>query len=318
MISFKQLFYIVACILIATSLVACSGWNNGKDNANEYYRSGSTGIEIRFVPNNPPLRIFDDDELRAVLEVFNTGATDIKGGNSRVYLSGFSPDIISGISTHGEQIKELEGKGPYNSRGGYSIMEFKGNIRDLGSKGIDVYEVPIMATVCYLYQTLASPTVCIDSEPFAYSSAEKACQPGFVDNLLGTQGAPVAVTSIKVEPAPRKSLFRISIQNVGGGQVIKSDYSSLDRCNPNDPGGLDYKDEDWVKIEEVKVGGTSIQANCKPLDQGYIKLQNNKAEIYCTLGGISASALTAPMTIKLSYGYRDSIIQKIEIVKTPE
>lgn len=313
------LFNFGLMLLVILSLSGCDYLGtNDADNANGYYRTGSQGLEMNFIPNNPPSRIFDDDDLRVVLEIYNRGATDIKGGNSRIYISGFSPDIITGISTNGEQIKELEGKSPYNSRGGYSITEFKANIRDLGSKDIDVYETPIMATVCYLYETIAAPTVCLDSEPFSYSSAQKACSPGFVDNLMGTQGAPVAITHVEVEPAPRKSLFRITIQNVGGGQVIKSEYSSLDRCNPNDARGLDYNDEDWVKIESVDVGSKSILGSCKPLDSGYIKLQNDRAEMFCTLGGISGAALTSPMTIKLSYGYRDSIRKNVEIVKTPE
>ena len=50
----------------------------------ENYRTGTRGLEMEFGRNSPPAKLYDDEELRVIIELRNRGATDIHGYNSRI------------------------------------------------------------------------------------------------------------------------------------------------------------------------------------------------------------------------------------------
>src|SRR3989304_9633729 len=65
------------------------------------FRTGSQALILTFVPNLPPSRLFDSEEFQAVLDIQNIGAAPLGGPGDRVYLTGFDPNIITGVSTAG-------------------------------------------------------------------------------------------------------------------------------------------------------------------------------------------------------------------------
>ena len=74
----------------------------------------------------------------------------------------------------------------------------------------------------------------------------------------GTQGAPIAVTSVDVDAAPRVTRLRIQISNVGGGTVFKSGGDYLSKCSPYHSAGLRYNDVDYVTLSKgYKPGGVN-------------------------------------------------------------
>ena len=324
-----QLVLLVFVLLLLT--VSCTGIRRGKD-TDEYYRRGSQGLELRFAKNSPPSNLFDNDDFRVSLEIYNKGATTVSGGNNMVYLSGFDTGLISGVTGPGPSyqdyftglIEDLEGKAPSNPEGDYDIIEFGGYIRDLASRNIDIYEPTILATACYSYETVASPTVCIDSDPYSTTDAEKVCTPASVSP--GTQGAPVAVTKIDVEPRPGATQFKIYVQNVGGGTVFRDGYSYLSMCNPYGTDRLNsVSDIDYVYVESVSIGTTAITSSCKPLDrESNLRLSGSASRksgatgfMTCELTGITGPAYRSPLIIVLKYGYRNSISKKVKILQTP-
>jgi hypothetical protein len=317
----------ILVVIIILFLSSCA--SDSRRPGDEHFRTGSEGLVMRFIPNSPPAKIYDEDILSALIEIHNAGATDVSGGNNRLYISGFDPSLITGVDMHGIIIEDLDGKDFDFPDGGYTTIHFEGSLRDLRSRNVEVYEPTLLITACYEYETIANPEVCIDGDPYAVTSEEKVCSAGSSKGA-GTQGAPIAVSSVATEPTRGKSRFKITINNVGGGCVFKDGWDVLDRCNPYDGAQLSMDDINYVRVDEVKVGDTDITSSCKPLQNGYLRIKDNgectnvpggaaqgSGYMICELGGITEPAYTTPLRIKLSYNYRDSITKRIKIVQTP-
>ncbi len=266
---------------------------------------------MSFVPNLPPQRLFDNEKFLAVVDVENKGTYDVGGPGDRIYISGFDPSIIANIRTSGYSLPFLEGRSQFVPQGALDRASFEGVIRSLRAKNIDRFPVRILATACYGYKTIASETICIDPQPLSATTKQKVCYPTAVS--LGTQGAPIAVSDIEVEPSPRRTRFKISVHNVGSGDVFRFGADYLDKCSPfTTPLGFD--EVDYVMVEDVIISGTSIRPTCKPLDDGHMRLTNGRGSIFCEFMTFGEDAYTTPITVILSYGYRNTIFKELEIL----
>lgn len=301
----------VALIVLLLVLVAC-GPKQAEPAQPVDFRTGSQGLAMSFVSNLPPARLFDREPFNAMIQVENKGTSLLGGPGDRIYLSGFDNTIITGINTYGESIPELEGRGPFLPQGGIDSVNFKGTIQSLTGKRIDKYVPTILATACYNYETVASAQVCIEPNPYAATSVQRVCTPSTVSS--GSQGAPIAVTRVEVEPSPGKTRFRIQIQNVGGGDVFRNGGQFIDKCSPYNQ-GLGFDEVDFLQVVEVSVSDQSIRQSCKPLDNTqHIRLTNGQATLFCEFSGMQGqSAYLTPLNIILQYGYRQSIARQVEI-----
>ncbi|MFQ5621702.1 MAG: hypothetical protein ACE5FT_07750, partial [Candidatus Nanoarchaeia archaeon] len=149
---------ILLCLLII--LAGCQGQTRDERRVVNW-RVGNMGLNMRFLPDLPPPRVYDDTELTVVLEVNNMGATPV-GPNDRIYLSGFDPAYITGISTFGLPLEDSEGKTSYNIQGTTQFATFQATPIKLSSRSIDFIPINLLATVCYNYQTVATENVCVD------------------------------------------------------------------------------------------------------------------------------------------------------------
>lgn len=320
---------------------------------------GKNGLVMNFVQNFPQdtYIVGDADELiQIAIDIWNKGSYPLDNDegqknlfkNGIISISGYDPNIIKmeknkankelAAETFNDPNVYLPPASPFNPNGGIYTSRLSGNI----DKGIIVtkYEPTILATVCYPYFTLAAPNVCIDPQPFD-TAQDKVCTIG--SQTLEPQGAPITITRIDQEASRGKIRFKISIENVGTGDVIwttgKEDTLEklIDRCTPNyqkaDTKMLDRKDFDKVQLDEVNVAGKELwkTGKCTPFTDGtnnVIRLFDKKAFIVCTLDvdsalegiGIGAgsdiqSAFTTPLSIKLSYAYKSTISKKITIKK---
>ncbi|MBI2652174.1 hypothetical protein HYX00_01805 [Candidatus Woesearchaeota archaeon] len=320
-----------------TLLILVSGCKGKKDvkKSLEEIRTGSEGITMSFLPNAPPDKIYaeqtDKNEFDVVLELRNKGAYPQPGqGNvGRVYLSGYDSKIIN-FETQGSDdklsadiySKALEGKSTINPNGGLDLVTFKGKV-SYSNLNVEKYEPILLATACYVYETIAGPPVCIDPNPYTTVKEKKVCE--VQDISLSNQGAPIAVTAINEEAFATKTQFKITIKNVGGGDVLKRD-NLKDKCDPfgEQKNKVTREDIDKVWIDEVKVG--SRQIKCSPfVDKrekditGYIRLINGEGFIICEFPKEeykdSKTAFITPLTIKLIYAYRNTAEKKIQIKK---
>lgn len=324
--------------LFLISAILISGCNSGKQDVKkslEEIRTGTEGIALRFLPNAPPDKIHAEEgadplttSFDVVLELRNKGAYPqpgfITSPKGVLYLSGYDQSIMSFIGQNPPvenlERKALEGKSSINPNGGLDLVTFKGVI-NTENLNVEKYEPTLLATACYNYQTVAGPSVCIDPDPYSINE-KKVCQ---VQNIaLNSQGAPIAVTSVNEEAFATKTQFKITIKNVGNGDVIKME--SLSKCAPSGE-KIGRDDIDKVYLVEAKVGSKPL--NCGPFaniqegntrgQAGDIRLINGEGYVICELPssdyGGSKTAYTTPMTINLFYGYRNSIEKKILIKK---
>lgn len=326
-------------ILIITLLVAgCSGPSGvirNSDGTSDYNaRTGGEGLEIKFVRDNPPLITYDTaghDPFPLMIELWNKGSTNIgtvDGKNGYLVLSGIDDNILQGLA-HYKIISNLKGKSPYNSYGGYQIYDFScNNIHGescvtqeseiVMPYGVAEYRPTIQVSACYSYETIATPTICVDGNPYV-GVDNKPCRAGQID-MPGTQGGPVAVTRIEQISMPDAVQFRIDVQNVGRGKVVSTTSIIPPQGNGNHPTPgmcpftLSYEKMD---VLDYQISGYSnwIDANsfsCEPAPSEF-RLVDGKGTIFCNAQLNTKETFQTPLTITLTYGYMESMTQPVTV-----
>lgn len=353
-------FFLILVILISgcKSLSKVTGSKDTKAKTSmQDIRTGTDGISVSFLPNNPPDTIHldstnDKNDITVVVQLDNKGAYPQPGVDTapsgKIYLSGYDKNIIifDDKSLDGKNSLELNklslyGKSPINLNGGSDLATFKGKLIPYEELKVEKYEPILLATVCYNYVTIAGPTVCIDPDPYSTTNQKKVCN--VHDITLTGQGAPVAVVSISEEAFAKKTQFKITIKNVGNGDVIKTTAqqsgisddprpaNSVDKCDPYGSGtGTDNKitreDIDKVYLAEVSIGQQSL--TCYPFSgenvkgvNGFIRLLNGQGSVICeyekTDSGYAGgtTAYTTPLRIVLTYVYKTTAQRPITIMK---
>jgi hypothetical protein len=302
---------IIAIIVLMMVSCAPASPDTLREQAN--FRKGVQGLSLSFMHNSPPTRVFDADTFMIGLEVRNLGATDLRSEDWSLWLTGFDTSLLTVNSITSE---EIFGKSLYNSQGGYFVHSSEASItRD---KITDKYTPTIMATACYRYSTIASGDVCIDPKPYETGDRQKACTPTDLSFSEG-QGGPIAVTNIFVEPSSNHYTLTFYIRNSGGGMVYDVSKGISNPCTK-----IELDERNKIKVSDVKLGGQSIKASCKPSldsDNARLTLSDGQAVLFCRTPDNYLSqqdaAFVTPVTIELEYGYRSSTSRRVEIISSP-
>ena len=307
--------------VIAIFLSGCTGYPRNADIPREIqFRTGSQGLELRF-PADTPTRLYENDMVKFLVEIRNRGAFpqfDERGEfNGFLWVGGYDKSVVELLPQEGHRqldANALEGKSEVNLDGGYSGVVIEGTTFNL-PQGTSYYRTPIIVTATYWYKTIATSTVCIDPNPRSPDIREKVCRITEYGNvaLSGSQGAPVAITNIEEDVTADNLLFKIYVQNVGGGMVI--DENDID----NDPNqGYEWDSLDWVYIKDVSIGNVHLDeaGQCRPDIGEFLKLINGKGYIFCKMSTASIdSVYKAPLNVQLEYAYANSIQRDIEIFR---
>lgn len=274
------------------------------DRGDDNWRTGSEAIRMNFMGNLPPNYIYGGDRFDIYVEIKNVGAAPVSG---ELYLSGYDEGILTGIS-RSTGFSIMEHKTRYNPEGGYTVLNQQGLA--VMPPGVPRHPTTVVATACYNYETLASPTVCIDPNPNKVRTS-RTCSPGSIVGLGSSQGGPVAVSSVVQESRLGVVTFRIYLTNVGGGKVL--DASKTHYCmSPY----LSFADEDIVYVESVSLG-TGAHLSCNPAQGDGIRLQNGRTGFLICTGSVDENVMdpyTTTLNIKLHYGYMQSISRPVTIV----
>jgi len=302
-------FLVVIGLLFLTS---CGSSSSSSTNPLTADRTGSQGLEPSFITNSPPSVVYaEDGSFPVTVEVKNKGAFPQEGDGSLtgdIYFVGFDSDIIQNLNQVTVEFDEEEAKTSLNPEGGLDVESSEATI-DTGffeSANIDNYEASINAILCYTYKTFASIDVCIDPNPNRNPTNLDTCSPGLTGG--GTQGAPIAVSSVDSIPQKGKARFVITISNVGGGQVIKE--SEIGRCTDVT---LEREDLDKITITRAELSN-GISLDCIP--EGDVSLIKGKATIICKAEGLdeTAPAYNSLLLLELTYGYKKSVEKNVLIV----
>jgi len=300
-------------MIVTLFLVGCNRRPSPTPETSQDIYTGTQGLNMKFLENLPPSKIYDTGSLNVLLELENKGTYDLSGSACYIYLSGFDDKIIRGIDKDKQCSSSLEGKSISNPQGSFNTQEFSTDTIELPDY-LDSLPQKILATACYESQTIASPIVCIDPNYYGISPIERACKVGNV-GVSGGQGAPVAVTGVGVEMAGKtKVAFNIRISNLGGGTPLSLQSSVSADC----PYNINPKDFNIVHYDVDMVGGTKVR--CAPEIDGdqRVRLVNGVGTLFCSFEVSGDNAYTTPLRIVLDYNYLDSLSKSIEIIKTPE
>jgi len=309
-------------IVLAMVLSGCSGYPKGVERPRETdYRSGTKGLELSF-PADTFSKLYENDDARFIVEIKNRGAfpqfDELSEFRGFLWIGGYDTTVVELAPQEGHReldANALEGKSEINRDGGYSAVVMEGRTFNL-PQGTPYYRTPIIVTATYTYKTIATATICVDPNPRSPDVREKVCKVSEYGSvaLRGSQGAPVAVTSIEEDVTANSLLFRINVQNVGGGLIINE--NDID----NDPNHLGYEWDslDKVYIRDVSIGNLHLDSGgqCRPDVGEYLKLINGKGYIFCKMptGGVSG-VYKAPLNIQIEYAYSNSIQRDIEVFR---
>ena len=331
MIKLKKIIF----VLLIISLLLASGCKKTQKDPKkqlEELKTGTEGISLSFVPNSPPDIVHIEPTVKnfdVMIEIKNKGAypaaDDPRRIEGRLYLSGYDQNLVQWDRNNvdlGSLL--LPSKSQVNLQGGFDVAAFKAEAQNLDSLNVEKYEPILLATACYKYETAATASVCIDPNPYSTVKEKKVCQ--VHDITLSSQGAPVAVTKIEETASYATTQFKVTIKNVGTGDVLK--FDQLEKCNPTGTARLEREDIDKVHVERIAVGQqellcwpfVDVQDSRARLQSGFIRLINNEGSVTCELQKKDQSgyaggntAYITPMTIRLKYGYKAIAEKKIQI-----
>jgi hypothetical protein len=304
----KYIFAILIVLLLVLS--GCKGRGPRTNEINEVYHIGTKGVEINFINNAPPEKVYEGDRIDLSVEVRNAGSyPEGRTFKGKIELSGFDPASISGSWDGGNTIPtDFEGRTQYNPEGGYTVMTYKDNDGVHVPFDADFYEPNILLHTCYEYKTIADPIVCIDPDPYDIVEEQKVCNIGDT-TLSGGQGAPIAVTKIEEEVGSDRIYFRIYIANQGEGTVM------LPRAYSDCPFDVEFEELDKV-VADIKLP-YDASPDCSPKGTASdpIRLTDGKGYIFCKFSKpAEESAYTTSLNIELEYVYSSSISKSLKIV----
>jgi hypothetical protein len=296
----RLIFVALLCLFLASCM------NNANNPALGNYNTGSQGVEISFVQGSPPALLYEGDPLNVVLQLRNLGAFPETGApQGKIILSGFDNNAINGQFEGGNANfpTELSGRSEINPQGGYALKEYTDNEVRIPFDS-DRYQTTLMATSCYKYRTKATPTVCVDPDPNGRVGT-KACTVRSV--AAGTQGAPIAVTSVDTRISSNEVFFTARISNVGGGTLITP--AAFSSC----PFALDYKDKD-VAFVTMRTSFSQI-GECTPrgTPDDPVRMLGGTGTITCAFNNPGGNAFTTPVEIIVDYAYSKSITHNLVI-----
>jgi hypothetical protein len=288
----KALFFIILLFL-----AACETGNTNQGTKNIDWRTGTDGIVMSYFQDNPPSEVLSRSKVPVIVRYSNKGAYNVNDLN--FYLSGYDTQILSFSAKSQTYGIDIGGKDQYNTAGSQEAFASweapRANMNNLAS--VDNFKQTITVTACYTYETIATPTICVD--PNKYETMTTRCTFD-VKDLGSSQGAPIAVTSVKQRTTDDEIYLEISFENKGKGTPFLP--------NTNQCQNLDYTEVNKIKLQKVSFSNGVTFRECKPSE---IRLENNKGYAICSTGLPSRSSFyETPLLIQLRYKYRENLANK--------
>jgi hypothetical protein len=305
-------------------LMGCNSNLNSSVMSMKELRTGVKGVSLSFLPNDNPIQVYQDDTFIVNMMLRNEGAYDSPDVQ---FLFGTESDYVdltafrvAGKVFSGQQITsalpegKLNGKSPEEPLGEFTDIEADLHARKITLSRLQ--ETLMSGVLCYEYGTMAETSVCVQPQN-TMLGLQMACQPK--DIVLGSQGAPLAVTKIEVKnsllPGNKiRSIFKIYVENRGTGSVIYSGTSGK-VCSSSQSSS-----DVWnYFIARVTLGSNAlkcqlIEADVPGIDNAYkAKLKNGKAEFICTAESPPGVSYESPFEVDLSYAYTETISRKLNI-----
>jgi len=303
---------IIILFIVLILLVGCQGIRKGEREIPEVtIHSGTEGVEFGFMKQAPPSDVYEKSTLPIYLEIQNKGAqdTDVE------YVLVFEKTYLE-VEEQAGKIT-LRGKTEYDPLGEKQLVQMIADVSELPELK-EERETIVEVSICYPYQTLATATVCIDTDPQRVSK-KKVCTPGKT-SLSGGQGGPVGITSVDTTMIPLKDTvkpqFEIVLKNFQKGSILNK-ARTTDGCRARIGPA-----EQLYDLLTIRAYLSDQQLDCEPKgDRGgreaFFRYSDKQNKIKCDLpdGVVNRGNYPAPLRVIIDYGYKETISTKVTIQK---
>lgn len=294
----KKKDLIGAFLFLTLFVIGCTSYYGHRD-YNEEYRSGTEGVVVSFL--NEGFTFYDGDYLNLQLVLQNKGAYDAPAG--KIVLSGYDPNIVKISDEEIALPDEFYGKSLYSEEGSTYFVTVEEDAPLSLSLG-ETYDATLQASVCYSYQTIATPTVCLLYDP----DETYICEQDPI--ALADQGAPVAVIEVQQTYLQDRVRFAVTIEHIGEGTVINAyDTEAYEAC----PFTLERDHLNSVAVS-MRISGLG-EPSCVP-SNSYVRLNSEgRGTIVCTFTLREQRSYTTPLEITLDYMYLSTLEQKMAVAQ---
>jgi hypothetical protein len=276
-------FALITLLMIAIAVAIGCGGSNPGDNV----FAGSTGLIMNYHQDSPPAEAYSGKPFMIIVDVTNSGAYDIEEGT--IYISNLVEDDVSIIGDRSKPIN-LYGRSKYAAEGERTSIVWNAQAKNINEEVTSTIGV----TAEYLYKSHSTTSVCIDPDILGLKKGRKACTMQ-KDISLGDQGAPVAISAVKLDVITDGSnagevYFIFSIQNVGGGEVSSGTLNTV---------------------------SATASLSGKPLvcESRTITLEEGVGELSCKANYSVPSEYTAVLDVELNYNYKQTLPAQEIIIK---
>lgn len=295
----KKILSALFAVLIIASLLILSGVNGCQQKQGTAV--STTGLEISFVKDAPPVSISVNQEFPIYIDVLNKGAEFINKGGAKFYLNGLQN--FDNINPSQSNTKMLTKESVYADRIVFADKaKYNFPLQAMSS-------IPFALTACYDYSGKAQGVLCISK-----SNESKICQTSG-EKLTSSTAGPIQVTSITESISGNKLTAVFNIANKDDGQVFLLNmdcdrFEAKDFAESLKQGKLNVK---LTTKEDFKCKLISTEAPYGQIEglNGAIPLGSVVCEKMLT-----NEDYASPLVIEMKYKYRDSIGKSITIFPT--
>ncbi|MBT3814129.1 hypothetical protein HOE37_00595 [Candidatus Woesearchaeota archaeon] len=206
---------IIGIVLLSLFLLGC-GSGGGTKQIDYNFKQGTSGLQVSFMDNAPPKKIYENSNFNVILKMENKAAYDLVNG--QITLSGINPQYFV-FEKKTETFSILEGRNLYLPDGGVSYIEFPAKSEKLFLNA-ESYQGKYFLNIDFDSTMEFVDTICIN--PNLYSVYDAGCQIEDRKSYSG-QGAPLAVVEVEEiihpETVGGQVEFRFLLRNRGQGEV---------------------------------------------------------------------------------------------------
>jgi hypothetical protein len=282
----------IACIIVLL-IIGCSGSQDST--ITENYKTGVKEVNLRFLPNAPPAKIFGGSNFKMVIELDNQAGYEVSNG--RVTLIGIDDSRIKFTpnAESGQHVPILNGRTLTSPAGDKQFIEFDGTASKLFLNR-ERHTENFFTKLSYESRVDFVDTVCINTD--LYSVYDSGCKVQDRKSHSG-QGAPLVVSSVEeiIYPGDSSEIeFRILVKNQGQGKV-KS-----------------------VRLLKALLGNDQLECDFKSsgLEPRITTFTDKKQEqtLICTKKSLrGGQSYTTTLALELEYDYVLTKKQKLTLVK---
>jgi hypothetical protein len=263
------------CVLV---LVAC-GQQQGMPTA----QRGTTGVDVSFVDDAPPLQVYEDTTFPVTVRVTNTGAHDVPFriddyDSPKGILRVNTDDFYLGVDAVEDTTFELRGRSETIPQGEERLVKVADLTANTVSGQRESPSTQVFVSACYPYVTELSTDICMDGSSAQRNLREQVCS-SRDHSYSGGQGAPVAVSRVEVDMYPSgqytRPSFAIHVSNTGRGTVL--------RALPRDDAEIGELcalrgERESVNTVDVEARIADVELECNP---DPVRLQGDTGTVFC-------------------------------------